>query len=147
VCSLATFSVKRTGTSTDRHFDQTRQVLSQAHGTTSKWGTTNRRWFWVKIEQLQGHEGRARELRQIFEKSGYTGYLGKDVKDNDAAGDPYEAAADYAMLGEKDAALAALEKAFVSREGIVDIYVNPRFDNLRSDPRFADLLRRIGFPQ
>jgi hypothetical protein len=51
------------------------------------------------------------------------------------------------MLGEKDAAFSALEKAFVSREGIVDIYVKPRFDNIRSDPRYTDLLRRIGLPQ
>lgn len=49
------------------------------------------------------------------------------------------------MLGQKDAAFAALEKAFVTRRGIVDIYVNPQFDNLRDDPRFGDLLRRIGF--
>lgn len=51
------------------------------------------------------------------------------------------------FLGEKDAAFAALEKAFVGRARIVDINVDPVFDNLRSDPRFIDLLRRISFPQ
>ena len=100
---------------------------------------------WIKVEHLQGRDARAQELKQVFEKSGYTGYLRKDTRDKEAAGDPYGAAADYAMLGEKDAAFTALEKAFVKREGIVDIYVNPRFDNLRSDLRFADLERRIGF--
>jgi hypothetical protein len=50
------------------------------------------------------------------------------------------------MLEEKDAAFAALEKEFAQR-GVVDINIDPRFDNIRSDPRFADLLRRIGLPQ
>jgi hypothetical protein len=90
---------------------------------------------------------------RTFEKSGYKGYLSKDAKDNEAeanyysGGLPRSAAAAYAMLGDKDAAFAALEKAFVSRAGVVDINVDPRLDNLRSDPRFTDLLRRIGLPQ
>ncbi len=108
---------------------------------------------WVKIQRLQGHEARATELMRTFEKSGYKGYLRKDAKYNEAEGNRYRgglapsAAADYAMLGEKDAAFAALDKAFVSRAGVVDIKVDPRLDNIRSDPRFADLLRRIGLPQ
>jgi hypothetical protein len=107
---------------------------------------------WVEIQRLQGHETRAKELMRAFEKSGYKGYLSKDAKDNEAEANYYggglarSAAAEYAMLGEKSAAFAALNKAFVSRAGVVDIYVHPRLDNLRSDPRYADLLRRIGFP-
>ena len=46
-----------------------------------------------------------------FEKSGYTGYLRKNAKDTEAGGDHYGAAVVYAMLGENDAAFAALEKA------------------------------------
>ena len=108
---------------------------------------------WVKIERLQGHEARAKELMRAFEKSGYKGYLSKDAKDNEAEANYYgggltrSAAADYAMLGEKDAAFAVLNKAFVKRAGVVDINVDPRLDNIRSDPRYADLLRRIGLPQ
>jgi len=108
---------------------------------------------WVKIQRLQGHDARAKELMRSFEKSGYKGYLRKDAKDNEAEGNYYgggltrSAAADYAMLGEKDAAFAALDKAFVKRAGVVDVNVDPRLDNLRSDPRYTDLLRRIGLPQ
>jgi hypothetical protein len=102
---------------------------------------------WIKEEQLKGHEARAMELRQVFERSGYKGYLRKDAKNREAEGDPYSAATDYAMLGDKDAAFAALEKAFASRESVVDSKIDPELDNLRSDPRFADLLRRIGLPQ
>jgi adenylate cyclase len=101
---------------------------------------------WVKIERVQGHDARAKELMRTFEKQGYAGYLRKDAKDSEVEGDYYHAAADYAMLGEKDSAFTALEKGF-ARRGVVDVNIDPRFDNIRSDPRFADLLRRIGLPQ
>ena len=51
------------------------------------------------------------------------------------------------MLGEKDAAFAALNKAFVNRAGVVDINLDPRLDNIRSDPRFGDLLQRVGLSE
>ena len=53
-------------------------------------------------------------------------------------------AAIYAALGNKDEALAWLKRACDEHEqGVVDLKVNPRFDTLRSDPRFAYLLRRV----
>ena len=48
----------------------------------------------------------------------------------------------YAGLGEKDKAFEWLEKSYEDRS-IVGINVQPPFDPLRSDPRFADLLRRM----
>jgi TolB-like protein/tetratricopeptide (TPR) repeat protein/predicted Ser/Thr protein kinase len=108
---------------------------------------------WVKIERMRGHEIRATKLMNAFEKSGYTEYLRIDAKYNEVEGNHYRgglapsAAADYAMLGERDAAFVALEKAFARRAGVVDVYVDPRLDNLRSDPRFTNLLHRIGFSQ
>jgi len=54
----------------------------------------------------------------------------------------------YTGLGEKDQAFAWLDKAYNERDGIlVLLKVEPMFDSLRSDPRFADLLRRVGLPQ
>jgi serine/threonine-protein kinase len=54
-------------------------------------------------------------------------------------------AAVYAGLGEKDLAFALLEKDFQSRSGtLAQITFLPTFDALRSDPRYADLLRRMG---
>jgi eukaryotic-like serine/threonine-protein kinase len=51
----------------------------------------------------------------------------------------------YAGLGEKEEALAWLDKAYEARSDfIVFIKVDPAWDGLRSDPRFQDLLRRIG---
>jgi TolB-like protein/Flp pilus assembly protein TadD len=54
-------------------------------------------------------------------------------------------AAVYAGLGEKDKAFAWLEKDFQAHSGpLVDIRWTPSYEPLRSDPRYADLLRRMG---
>jgi len=54
-------------------------------------------------------------------------------------------AAVYAGLGEKDQAFAWLEKDFQARSGLLPwIRWIPPFESLRSDPRFAALLRRMG---
>jgi len=51
----------------------------------------------------------------------------------------------YIGLGNKDQAFAWLEKAYQERSNHLSFSkVSPTFDSLRSDPRFADLLRRIG---
>jgi serine/threonine protein kinase/Flp pilus assembly protein TadD len=58
---------------------------------------------------------------------------------------PYFVAAIHTGLGDKDQAFAWLEKAYEERHpGLVLINIDPRFDSLRSDPRFGDLLRRLG---
>jgi hypothetical protein len=47
---------------------------------------------WVNNEQVLGYEQRAKELRLVFEKAGYHGYLRKDAKDKEVEGDYYDAA-------------------------------------------------------
>jgi tetratricopeptide (TPR) repeat protein len=53
----------------------------------------------------------------------------------------------WSVLGEKDKAFQFLEAAYQDRVSLL-IYldVRPTFNNIRSDPRFADLRRRIGLP-
>jgi TolB-like protein/Tfp pilus assembly protein PilF len=54
----------------------------------------------------------------------------------------------YAGLGEKDQAFTFLEKAYEQRDrGFVYMKVAPYLETLRSDPRFQDLLRRVGLPR
>ena len=60
---------------------------------------------------------------------------------------PFDIALIYAALGEKDTAFAWMEKAVAERSTwLVYSKWEPRLDPLRSDPRFQDLLRRIGLP-
>jgi serine/threonine-protein kinase len=61
---------------------------------------------------------------------------------------PYDLAILYTGLGDKDRALEQLNKAFDERAGwIIYLKVEPLFDPLRSEPRFADLVSRLGLPQ
>jgi TolB-like protein/DNA-binding winged helix-turn-helix (wHTH) protein len=54
----------------------------------------------------------------------------------------------YAGLGEKDQAFAWLDKGYEQRAFQMQwVRLDPRWDSLRSDPRFQDLMRRMGFPQ
>ena len=54
----------------------------------------------------------------------------------------------YASLGEKDQAFAWLDKAYDGRDSLLILLkVEPMFDPLRSDPRFTELLQRVGLPQ
>ena len=54
----------------------------------------------------------------------------------------------YIGLGRKEEALAALEKGVDDRSvAITFLSTDPRFDSLRSEPRFKEILRRAGLPQ
>lgn len=59
---------------------------------------------------------------------------------------PMDFASCYAAMGDRDKAFEWLEKAYKERApGLISLEVNSRLDNLRSDPRFRDLERRVGF--
>ena len=55
----------------------------------------------------------------------------------------------YALAGNKDNAFEWLDKAYAERDGedITLVKCDPCFKNLRGDPRFGALLRRLGLPQ
>jgi TolB-like protein/Tfp pilus assembly protein PilF len=57
----------------------------------------------------------------------------------------YDVAMIYAGLGDKEKALSWLAKSYENRDArLVNLKQHPSFEVLHSDPRFADLLRRIG---
>jgi TolB-like protein/DNA-binding winged helix-turn-helix (wHTH) protein/Tfp pilus assembly protein PilF len=59
---------------------------------------------------------------------------------------PLDIALIYTGLGDRDSAFQWLEKAYQERAARITELAEPHFDSLRSDPRFADLMRRIGLP-
>jgi tetratricopeptide (TPR) repeat protein len=60
---------------------------------------------------------------------------------------PYRIAAVHSALGYKDSAFKWLEHAYENRDGwLIWLAVDPVVDDLRSDKRFDDLLKRIGLP-
>jgi tetratricopeptide (TPR) repeat protein len=60
---------------------------------------------------------------------------------------PYQIAVGYAHVGDLDEAFTWLERGYSERDpAMILVKAHSAFDSLRSDPRFDDLLRRIGFP-
>jgi tetratricopeptide (TPR) repeat protein len=94
----------------------------------------------------------AAEIRRAFATGGMKSVLRGQVEvSSNPAGpryDPLGAAQVYCQLGDKDKAFLWLNKAYEAREiSLMNLKVDPIFEPLRSDPRYADLVRRIGFPQ
>jgi tetratricopeptide (TPR) repeat protein len=59
----------------------------------------------------------------------------------------YEIALVFAGLGKKKDAFTWLEEAYKAHdEGLTNLKIDPCLDPLRSDPRFDDLVRRVGLP-
>jgi serine/threonine-protein kinase len=92
------------------------------------------------------------EFREAFIQSGIKGFYRKLIEQFKAAPkgeqDEFGIAELHARLGEKDQAFEWLEKAYAERsDNLLRLKEEIGFDNIRSDPRYAELLRRIGLPQ
>jgi TolB-like protein/DNA-binding winged helix-turn-helix (wHTH) protein len=92
-------------------------------------------------------------LRRAYKSLGPKGYWRMSLQQHRSQwkktlDDPYGHAVLYARVGNNDDAFAWLEKAYQARaqDLIYWLRTDPAFDPLRSDPRYTDLVRRIGFP-
>jgi hypothetical protein len=68
---------------------------------------------------------------------------GEDRRDRP---NPVLIAATYLDLGDKEQAFVWLERAYNehSNDLLMGIVASPIYDKLRDDPRYADLVRRVG---
>jgi hypothetical protein len=92
----------------------------------------------------------AASIDQVYKKRATKGRCaGRLIASNTSVADydPYFAAKSYVLLGDKDQALVWLNKAAEAHSQILFIKADPYWDSIRSDPRYADLLRRMGLPQ
>jgi TolB-like protein/DNA-binding winged helix-turn-helix (wHTH) protein/tetratricopeptide (TPR) repeat protein len=107
----------------------------------------------VGFPEVAGH------LQQAAAAGGFRGALQRWAKELERLRDhkqfywPGVIAQTYAMLGDKERAFYWLEDAYTHRrQSYNDPYlwgglrIDPGFDSLRSDPRYPELLRRLGLP-
>ena len=101
----------------------------------------------AQVEELMlGQKQFADQMRQSYARGGWNEFLREMTGPRRPANLPvYIGATFHAALGDKDSAIAELNRSFERRESFVlSIKVDPRLDPLRDDERFIDLMRRIG---
>jgi len=97
-------------------------------------------WSWSELAYVYGRSGQQAQAHHALQK-----LLQLDQRQ---PVDPATIVWAYVGTGDKDQAFAYLERAYSQHSStIVTLKVEPRFDPLRSDPRFEDLLRRVGLNQ
>jgi eukaryotic-like serine/threonine-protein kinase len=105
-----------------------------------------------KLVAALGQPGAVAEIKRTFANGGMKGLARLRIEAASNPGspayDPVSVASDYSLLGDKDKAFLWLNKAYEAREiQLMNLKVDPTWAPLRSDPRFADLVKRIGLPQ
>jgi len=96
-------------------------------------------------ERLARQEAYTRSGWKAFLQIGVSNLLERSKKGYVRA---YTIASSYSRLGQKDEAFVWLEKAYQDRDyQMTEINVRPELDSLRSDPRFAELVQKVGLPQ
>jgi TolB-like protein/DNA-binding winged helix-turn-helix (wHTH) protein/Flp pilus assembly protein TadD len=110
----------------DEAIAEFQKVQELSHGEAGEWALGH-------VYALAGKRDEALKIIDKSKKRSHHGY-----------GSAMKLAVIYTGLGEKDQAFEWLEKGFAQHDPLLrSLKVDPWFDNLRSDPRFTDLLRRM----
>ena len=110
---------------------------------------------WKSSAQLSGNRNDsdfASAMEQGFRSAGWKGALTKGIETRQAQrkngySSSYGIAMLYADLGDKDQAFWWLNTAYQERDGLTSLKTDFSLDPIRSDPRFAELVRKVGLPQ
>jgi TolB-like protein/Tfp pilus assembly protein PilF len=106
-----------------------------------------------RILTLSGNPDLAAAIGEDYRRSGYAGVLQSSLEglqrvSQERYVSPYNLAEIQARLQQKDQTLASLEEAFNQRDTRLPyMQVEPAFDDIRSNPRFQQLLKRVSTPQ
>ena len=115
-------------------------MFAEALAEVGKWHHSDGTPVWEMEAYVYGRWGRQAQARRT---------LAKWEQWNRSRRSPTTSAvlAAYVAVGGKDDAIALLQKAYSEHSNaVVEIKVAPYCDPLRSDPRFQELLRRVGLP-
>ena len=102
---------------------------------------------YARQKQLDGEPAAVDAFKDAVAKDSWPGFLQHRIHSLEAQEQPEcdEIASFYARVGDLDRAFAWLEKSYASRSArLTHLKVDARYDNLRADARFADMLRRVG---
>jgi len=113
---------------------------------------------WITARQLIGNKNQveyAAALDSGFRSGGWRGAAHQAIEVLTAQHNaetnflaPYNVAQLYANTGDKDRAFQWLDTAFQKHNPrLTTLRTDPELDPLRSDPRYAELVKKIGFPQ
>jgi TolB-like protein/Flp pilus assembly protein TadD len=102
-----------------------------------------------KARQLEDSPDSLAELGYTYALSGRRQEAQKALRDLRLMSErrytsPRDYALIYAGLGDRDKAFEWLEKGYRERAVMAELSVDPRWDNLRTDARFANLMKRVG---
>ena len=106
----------------------------------------------IKSLQLSGTPPQVIDsFRQAYGRGGFAAYLNavlelmRTLESQSIYVSPYYKAVLYAKLDDREQAMRCLQKAFDEHiRYVAYIDVDPSFDNLREEPRFQELRRRLG---
>ena len=105
----------------------------------------------ARFFDLIGQSQNAALIRATFARGGWLGFLRLVTAEDSPLKDSnnnWVVAKAYLDLGQKDKAFAELNKAYEVRlSSLCWLKVEPQLDSLRSDPRYQQLLQKMGFPQ
>jgi len=102
--------------------------------------------------RIEGCVSCADRLSHAYSQTGYPGWLREKLKqlNGDSHGNAmtFEHAELYAAMGSTDMAMQYLNQGYREHTAqLVRLQVNPAYDDMRTDPRFQELIHRIGLPQ
>jgi TolB-like protein/DNA-binding winged helix-turn-helix (wHTH) protein len=103
--------------------------------------------------RIEGCVSCADRLARAYARKGYSGWLQERLNrlneiSKDGTPTTFEHAELYAELGNADMAMHYLEQGYREHTiELVRLQVNPAYDDIRTDPRFKDLVHRIGLPE
>jgi len=138
----------------DPTFPYTHQCLAQAYWAKHMYPQVIEHWkIFGQLSGDQRESDFASAIEQGFRSGGWKGALTKGIEDRQTQRktgyiSAYQIAILYADLGDKNKAFRWLNTAYQERDTyLYGLRTDFLLDPLRSDPRFAELVRKVGLPQ